>query len=265
MNRTPKAIRHCHIILIMLFVFVVSLPTLSFAWSNDDPYSYMSKQDKLGVYVTPKIGWSYTTASDVKETYSSSALGMSYSASADEDYHDSTFAGGLAVGYDLSRKTDVPIRAEVEYMYRTDWKDDESYYWGGGVTQSVESKFQVQTLFINTYLDIPTGTAFTPYVGAGAGVAFVKTKLDDSASFLDIYKVSGSSSETETNFAWNVGVGAAYSFNEHLALDVNYRYADFGSGKASASTTDPIFEHVKSKREADVTSHEVLMGLRFTM
>ena len=150
-------------------------------------------------------------------------------------------------------------------MYRSDLKEDDYSYDWGGVIQNVDSKVQTQTVFVNTYVDIPTGTPFTPYFGAGAGIAVVKTELNDSADILGSYRVAGSSKETETNFAWNVGAGGAFSFNEHVALDINYRYVDMGTGKASASTQDPFLGKVKSKREADLTSHEVLMGLRFNM
>ena len=255
----------CLTISTLVLVIAVVFSTKAVAWDSFDPYDHANNLDKVGIYVTPKLGWSYTSVNNIKESYSSSAHSLSYSGSIDDSYGKSVFAGGIALGYDLSPQTNVPIRTEVEYMYRSDWKEEGDTYDLGVATQSIDTKIQAQTVFINTYVDIPTGTPFTPYVGAGAGVAMVKTEFSDSATIPGFYRLSGTTKETETNFAWNIGAGGAFSFNENVALDINYRYVDMGTGKASASTQDPFLGKVKSKREADLTSHEVLMGLRFSM
>lgn len=70
------------------------------------------------------------------------------------------------------------------------------------------------TLFANLFWDFHNDSAFTPYIGAGLGLAFNYTGYDFTTNNGDKFSVD----DRFTNFAWNVGVGASYSFNENLAL-----------------------------------------------
>ena len=62
---------------------------------------------------------------------------------------------------------------------------------------------------LNAYYDIDTGTKFTPYVGAGIGMARLKAKIDDETDF----------SKSKTTFAWQVGAGISYAMTENVSLD----------------------------------------------
>ena len=61
----------------------------------------------------------------------------------------------------------------------------------------------VQSLFANLYFDIATGTAFTPYVGAGLGAAFLSS--DGSVTTISTGSTSNQDNN-DTNFAWNAVV-----------------------------------------------------------
>lgn len=102
------------------------------------------------------------------------------------------------------------------------------------------------SLFLNAYYDIATGSKFTPYVGAGVGVSRLKVEFKDDN---DKY------TKSSTNFAWQVGAGVSYAMTEAWALDLGYRYMDNGDVTLNAKG---------DKVKTDSQSHNVSLGLRYT-
>jgi opacity protein-like surface antigen len=223
------------LLLALSLVAVMMFPAASFA-------------EELGVYVAPKFTYSFQTMDDV----AAKGNGIDYSLS---DGDDSTAGVALAVGYDFGVKFDVPVRVELEYAYRGENK--ESWNTTSGA-DSLEGSMKVhaQTLFVNAYYDFKNDTAFTPYVGFGIGAAFLDTKNSiDLVYGGNTYDASASN--TETNFAWNVGAGVAYELTKSWDIDFGYRFVDMGQaegGKINGAVHG----------EADVTAHEFALGLRYT-
>lgn len=213
-----------------------------------------------GIYIAPKFLSGLQVPAGMDEKYS--ALGYTYSEKNNDTTTEWVFGGGLAAGYDFYPHHKVPIRLELEYLYRSDAKYNTTYDWGL-VSQDFRAKVGIQTLFANTYLDFHNSTRFTPYIGGGIGVAFVNAKLTDSGEALG-YKIEGSGSKRSTNFAWNVGAGTAFALTDKLSLDFNYRFVGFGEAKATASTTDQYLGKVSSTYKSDLYGHEFLLGLRYT-
>lgn len=77
---------------------------------------------------------------------------------------------------------------------------------------SVDTNF----LMANVYYDFNQLGAFTPYVGAGAGIGFTTVKYVPSGV--------GIVDDEETAFAYQAIVGASYAFNDRTALFAQYRY-----------------------------------------
>ena len=157
-------------------------------------------------------------------------------------WDDKVFGGSLAYGLKMG-----DVRAELEGTLNRSAEDKEV---DGDETTKV--KTDVKALMLNGYYDIPTGTAFTPYVGAGVGVARLKTTVkdqDDEGAFKD--KLSA------TNLAYQLGAGVAYELTENWALDLGYRYADYGSYKKA-------FDGDDYKSKFSVQSHNVYFGARYT-
>lgn len=89
--------------------------------------------------------------------------------------------------------------------------------------------------FWNPYADLGTCLCFTPYVGAGIGVASI------SVFGLKDVNVPNSgvvypADNTETNFAWVVYGAVAYDVNESVTLDLSYRYTDLCEAKSGTVT-----------------------------
>lgn len=164
-------------------------------------------------------------------------------------HNQNTVGGGLFVGYDFYPKNQIPLRAEIEYAIRSDMSRKESLDILG-VNVDVDARFGLQTLMANFYFDIHNSTAFTPYLGAGAGLAFVSSHYEVSA-----LGASVSRDNRNTVFAWNVGAGCSYAFNENISADLGYRF--IGMGESSSSF---FGDNVSTIGNA----HEFSLGLRFT-
>jgi outer membrane protein OmpA-like peptidoglycan-associated protein len=124
-------------------------------------------------------------------------------------------AGGM-VGYDF-----VGPRVELEGLYRQNNGNISATVLGLNVINSAVTISQT-TVMANAYYDFWADQAFTPYVGAGVGVAFVNTNVG---------QINLSSSSTQFAYQYMMGVG--YKISPSLRINLEGRY--FG-------TTQPNFQ-----------------------
>lgn len=206
-----------------------------------------------GVYVAPKIAMSVQNL-HVK---------VSVDGAGSEAVKGSktVIGGGVAVGYDLMPQHDVPLRVEAEV---TTWGNaSTTKTWSAGNnTMSLKGQTEIMPVFLNVYYDFHNESAFTPYVGLGLGFANVKSKAKISASLPDV-NIGDSITKTSnsTNFAWNVGLGCAYSFNDMFSVDLGYRYANYGSTKSHSGVHEGVSYHFRSQNNSQ---HQLLLGGRVT-
>jgi len=141
---------------------------------------------------------------------------------------------------------------------RTDMTVDYSLpmkYEGRIVTQGdTTAKISAFSALFNGYLDLGTWYRATPYIGAGAGVANLKT-TDYQSSAAPPF--AAGLTNTQWNFTWAVMAGVGYAVAPNLMVDVGYRYIDFGDVKTGADS----FGAMTFK---DVAAHEVRIGLRWS-
>lgn len=229
-----------------------------------------------GVYVGGKVGASIQSLSKrtiLQDAYSLYEEGVgAYSADAQSwgfpEVTDTQIGGGAQLGYNFAR-TGYPIRLELDYTARGDADASSSrnmtWWWKlNGVTYSnipgvmaQTDKVGLQTVLTNIWYDIPTGTAFTPYLGGGVGWAFLNYK--NTRAMTTGGETEGFTDEKDaTNFAWSIGAGVSYALSSHFTLDVGYRYVDAGDVKVSAAGGEPLHA------EASVASHDVMVGLRYS-
>ena len=192
-----------------------------------------SEAADTGYYAAPKLvaglqkaDWKYLTPSDSGEDSSSRGV----------------YGFSLAGGYDFSLMYALPIRAEVEYGFNS--KSDK--HFSGG-----ESELGIQTLMVNAYWDITNVQDFTPYVGAGIGLAFLNTSCElDGAS----YHVR--TSDTSTELAAHIGFGCSYFISSNMSADLGYRYLFTGEGSSG-------YGGWSMKAEA-VRMHQISLGVRIS-
>ena len=217
--------------------------------------------EQSGVYIAPKFVYTYQRIDNTEMKIDVEGIGSASGALDDEK--DSAFGGALAIGYDFKPNFQTPVRVELEYSARSESEGDysSSFYLDSDLIRTSGSlKFLVQSVFLNVFYDIETGTPFTPYVGGGLGVAIINADGDLEVSDDGDSVYDESSSNTQTNFAFNLAAGVGYDVNDALTLDLGYRYADFGN----AESGDVGFDDIEIKGEADLIAHEVLFGLRYT-
>lgn len=156
--------------------------------------------------------------------------------------------GALAIGYDFAPRFQIPARVEIEYGAF----GEVSKTVDMGYQSSFKATMGFQTLLANAYWDIAEWNGFTPYIGAGVGMAFLST--EGKADLLGIY--SASEKNTDTVFAGQVGLGCSYAFTRQISADFGYRFLMMGDGKA---------EKYGVRLESDNNyAHQFMLGLRVT-
>jgi len=233
---------------VLLLVGVMVTPTVA------------SAGEQIGVYVAPKFVYGLTQMDSFKGHWSEGGDSERISGGSRSD---DTFGGSIAIGYDFDKKFGVPIRAELEYAGFSKAETKKSY-GDDDYTAKMKQTFGIQTLFMNAYWDINTGTQFTPYIGGGLGMAFINTKFKDSgydyADPDDAWNES-TGSKNVTNFAWNVGAGLGYDFTENWTLDVGYRFVGLGSVKTKTYSDDDYKMYGKT---SNLYQHQFAVGVRYT-
>ena len=197
-----------------------------------------SQASAAGMYITPKFLDSLQNTGSVGG--SNGLSGQTWN----------TLGAALAVGVNLRDYTDsgAPLRFEFEYGTRGTMYSQ----WNGslGSRERLKAAWQVQTFQINGYWDIDTGTAFTPYIGAGIGASYIYESLTSGPSDAR-HHTEGSN----WGLAWNVGAGVAWNFTDNMALDLQYRFAGFG---------ESTLKHRGGDVNNYMTANEFMAGLRFS-
>jgi opacity protein-like surface antigen len=152
--------------------------------------------------------------------------------------------GGIGVGYKGSWvRTDVTL----DYTGMT-------YKGTIAAPADTTAKVGAITALFNGYLDLGTWYGLTPYVGAGAGVSRLATT--DYTSTLAPPFTPGLSN-TQWRFAWALMGGFAYTVTPNLAVDLGYRYMDFGD-------VDTASDAAGAMTLKNLAAHEVRVGVRWS-
>ncbi len=167
------------------------------------------------------------------------------------------FAGEITAGIKYGN-----VRAELEAAFRSASEDDYELY--NGKIMSVPTEIETSTsvrhnsYMANLYYDFSiSGSKWTPYVGAGIGFGTYRQKATVEVDIPDALAgaVAGMgfpvgemtvANDKLTEFEWQVGLGAAYNFNEDWAFDIGYRF--------NSSNVAGEF----------VYAHEVKLGARYS-
>lgn len=203
-------------------LLVLALPVMASA------QDMMMSGHKKGIYLGAGGGLNLLQdSSDLDGT------GINTSADFDEGW-----AGVGSVGYAFGNG----LRLELEGGYRTNAVDE----IGGSSSSSGDAN--AISVMGNVLYDIDTGTAFTPYIGAGVGAANIDA---------DGYTPVGATSinDDDTVFAYQGILGAAYNLGSSAQIFADYRYF---------ATQDPEFSAASGVSvDGEYASHTILVGLRF--
>lgn len=190
---------------------------------------YVPVEVGSGWYLRGDIGYSAT-----ETPYDFTFLG--------EDTDNSRIFGGVGMGY---RFTDY-FRGELNlgFLSHDTWDAP-----AGPILGSAENT--VWSGMANVYADLGTVAGFTPYVGAGAGMVYSRTKVDVGLPF------GFSERDDQYKFAYSLNAGVAYQMTQNLLLDVGYQYL---------SAPDLDYVDVDTfETKSGVDYHQVKVGLRYEL
>ncbi len=199
---------------------------------------YAADNSNYGVYLAPKFA--------VSVLHTRGTLDLTASTWGPRRVFGARAGGALALGYDFWRKCRVPFRLELEY----------------GTSESVSktasvkvfrmrfpfrANIGVQTLFMNAYVDMPNSSGFTPYIGAGAGMAFIDVEG----------RSMGMSASGHARVpAGQLGLGCSYAFNRNVSVDIGYRFVIMRNTDASCNS-------MRLNLQKNYM-HQAMLGLRIT-
>lgn len=225
------------------------------------PAGNAEAQDFSNAYITPRLLYSFQSGDMSSANYNiGGSRGSVFGGSKD----DKVLGFGISAGLDLEYAYNYPIRVELEYAYHGmgEYEKHAGPLRVGTDIYSASQRFKVKThtFMVNGFYDIPTNGPLNPYIGGGIGMSYMRTKYR-TVGDVNGFSAKHSNAVRDWNFAWNLGGGLSYQINEVVALDLGYRYYDFG--KVEAERMYVPTANYNGKPSIDIDAHELSVGLRF--
>ena len=123
----------------------------------------------------------------------------------------------------------------------------------------LHTKLRSYTAMLNLYKDLGNYSGFTPYVGAGVGLAYNKlSEVYFTGNPNLTNRIAGNS---DLSFAWSLMAGVGYQISDRAILDVGYRFIDMGSIE-SGRVDSGGFANPAVVLD-DLRAHEIKVGIRY--
>jgi opacity protein-like surface antigen len=137
-----------------------------------------------------------------------------------------------------------------------------------------EQNMTALSLMLNGYVDLGTYWGFTPYLGAGAGMSYVK--WGDVRQYLRCAGGCGNALEDEMlvhegadswRFTYGLMAGTSYDLTDSVKMDFGYRFSQIASGDMFQFNDyeTAIGAFGAKGRDKGLTRHEFRTGLRLSM
>lgn len=179
--------------------------------------------DASGWYVGALGGLNFTeTSSSILPSVSTSAVSLS---------HKTGWGLGALAGYDFG-----PFRLQGDVVYRRNKFDQISQ---GSSEADLDGRVTSIAPMLSALYDIPTGTSFTPYIGAGVGAARTTVK-------------GNGEKESAWAMAYQGIAGVSFDLNPDVVLGAEYRYF-------SAKEKD----YGETLRDYEYDNHSILFGITY--
>ena len=151
------------------------------------------------------------------------------------------FVGSIGAGIKTSW-----LRTDFTLDYVSPVKYTGSVFANGDTTAHI----QTNAALFNGYFDLGTWYRLTPYVGAGAGVAYVRV-----SDYQGPAPPVGNGDNSQWKFAWAGMAGVGWRFAPNMTADIGYRYLNVGDVKTADAGGSMTFKNV--------AGHEIRIGLRW--
>ena len=235
----------------------------------------MVVNDPDGWYIRGDAGVGMTVIGSLRSTFTSNVPDPQWDS---KSVGDAAFVR-VGLGYQFNNW----FRADVTGEYRTSShiQGVQSFNQGAFFTPATADRSydnysgQVShaVALVNGYVDLGTWNRITPYVGAGVGYAYhFVSGLHDFGGVSSFapgqFGISGlgyAPSNSSGSFAWALMAGLGYNVNEHLKLDIGYRYLNLGTATSAKITcqTQPVATCPFEVHKYKLGSHDISIGMRW--
>ena len=155
---------------------------------------------------------------------------------------------GYLLGGAIGVKWNAMLRTEIELSHSS-WNAN-SYNYDGGALALASGPISATYLLGNVWVDIPTQSAFIPYVGGGLGIGWAWA--DVSFNNADYGYGSGGS-----GLAYQLGAGVKFAVSDHVDIDLGYRF------KGLSNINFPDRDGHGNYNGATLNSHNIQLGLTY--
>ena len=233
-----------------------------------------------GWYLKGTLGYSFDNSTDV--TFSRPARSGDANASNSNTY---SLSGGFGYIFNDNLRSDVTFdifgdRAWEGGVSSGCGVDATGVAFTGDCSSDDSGSFDARAVNLNGYLSLGDFGQFSPYVGAGLGVAHVEydgttSRLSctvDPGETCDLGSHSGGSTNPETftatetfaggsfvSLTYNLSAGVEVQLDDKWTADLNYRYTNIDNGETFRGVTNPG----NSVNFDGVEIHEIRAGFRY--
>jgi opacity protein-like surface antigen len=196
--------RHTIITLLLATAFCgISAPAFAQQATDGTEQPDNGPDNSRGIYGVARVGATFGTGQKLGSLPDRSAF------TANSSYKPG-ITGDIGVGYDFGM-----FRVEQTAGY-TQFKPKAN----SGMSGSTDAF----TIGVSGYVDIPTGTRFEPYLGAGVGAARVQSRLSQTGS-----TTTSAYNGKDWGFMWHADAGVGYRLTSKMTVEVGGRYSQIGS------------------------------------
>lgn len=216
-----------------------------------------------GIYVTGQYAYSSNHINDIQNVSVPDAP-----ATAQDHVSEKSSAANFALGYQLWSYPFFSPRIEVAYLTQINL-DYNANPFLSGIDSTINSSIDSHTLLFKLYNDFQYNDfPLIPYVEGGIGKVYTKVTSNSTVDLFPgvIPPFVGSSSDSQSSRAWDLGVGAKYRIYRSLYLNAGYEYIAMGDGliwnitysNPVININPPVFVKLKS---GNFYNHTFLVGL----
>jgi len=245
--------------------------------------TYTDVEFGSGWYLRGDISYNFDGQNESGSSSITPSSGGSFAVQAD---YDDAVGVGVGAGYQINSNLRAELNLASIFSSSFDGTSSQLYnaiLESGGVatptttggTRRIEADYQVASLIASANIDLGTFGAFTPYVGAGAGIARIEynetetlscvpfsstvTCVDPAGSVGETVERVNTSQEAQWTYAYQLTAGTAIAVDERTSLDLSYSFTQIGNG-------DTInYADGTAIAQDGVKLHQIKAGFRYSL
>jgi len=127
---------------------------------------------------------------------------------------------------------------------------------------NIFGKTKADSLMFNIYKDIVTIGKFTPFVGGGIGVSYLKEfyfgySIDHDEGIL--YPLDSTAKSNRKEFSYKLTIGTDIKLNDNIISEISYNYFNFGNNKRKN------IGGITNIGNRTYEVHNITLGMRFEL